>query len=86
MKTWNQVILVNLALTAVGLRVWLDPWSAPGETALPDLVGATDPLGQVTRPVVHQDTPSFEQVRAGIGRPTRLRTTCARAASITSRG
>ena len=26
------------------------------------------PLGQVTRPVVHQDTPAFEQVRAGIGR------------------
>ena len=68
MKTWNQVILVNLALTAVGLWVWLDPWPAPGETALPDLVGATDSLGQVTRPVVHQDTPALEQVRAGIGR------------------
>ena len=26
------------------------------------------PLGQVTRPVVHQDTPAFKQVRAGIGR------------------
>ena len=26
------------------------------------------PLGQVTRPVVHQRTPAFEQVRAGIGR------------------
>ena len=26
------------------------------------------PLGQVTRPVVHQDMPAFEQVRAGIGR------------------
>ena len=26
------------------------------------------PLGQVTCPVVHQDTPAFEQVRAGIGR------------------
>ena len=33
-----------------------------------DLAWATDPLGQVTRPVVHQDTPAFEQVRAGIGR------------------
>ena len=32
-----------------------------------DLARATDPLGQVTRPVVHQDTPAFEQVRAGIG-------------------
>ena len=31
MKTWSQVILVNLALTAVGLRVWLDPWPALGE-------------------------------------------------------
>jgi len=26
------------------------------------------PLGQVTRPIVHQDTPAFEQVRAGIVR------------------
>ena len=44
MKTWNQVILVNLALTAVGLRVWLDPWPALGEVALLDLVHATDSL------------------------------------------
>ena len=44
MKTWNQVILVNLALTAVGLRVWIDPWPAPGEVTLLDLVRATDPL------------------------------------------
>ena len=29
-----------------------------------DLARATDPLGQVTRPVVHQDTPAFEQVGA----------------------
>ena len=26
------------------------------------------PLGQVTRPIVHQDTPPLKQVRAGIGR------------------
>ena len=45
MKTWGQVILVNLALTAVGLRVWLDPWPALGEVPLLDLVLATDPLG-----------------------------------------
>ena len=32
------------------------------------LARATDPLGQVTRPVVHQDTPALEQVGAGIGR------------------
>ena len=38
MKTWSQVILVNLALTAVGLRVWLDPWPALGEVPLLDLV------------------------------------------------
>ena len=31
------------------------------------LVWATDPLGQVAGPVVHQDTPAFEQVGAGIG-------------------
>ena len=45
MKTWSQVILVNLALTAVGLRVGLDPWPALGEVPLLDLVLATDPLG-----------------------------------------
>ena len=32
------------------------------------LARATDPLGQVTRPVLHQDTPAVEQVGAGIGR------------------
>ena len=44
MKTGSQVILVNLALPALGLRVWLDPWPAPGEFALLDLVRATDPV------------------------------------------
>ena len=44
METWSQVILVNLALAAVALRVWLDPWPAPGECALLDLVRATDPV------------------------------------------
>ena len=68
LKTWTRVVLLNLALIAAGLRAWLSPWPAPGEVALPDLVGATDPVGQVTRPVVHQDTPALEQVRAGIGR------------------
>ena len=42
-KTWSQVILVNLALAAVGLRAWLDPWPARGEVPLLDLVAATDP-------------------------------------------
>ena len=32
------------------------------------LARATDPPGQVTRPVIHQDTPALEQVGAGIGR------------------
>ncbi len=40
----------------------LEPGSHPG------LPRATDPPGQVTRPVVHQDTPALEQVRASIGR------------------
>ena len=44
MKTWPHLILGNLAFTAVGLRVWLDPWPAPGECALLDLVRATDPV------------------------------------------
>ena len=68
LKTRTRIVLLNLALIAAGLRAWLSPWPAPGETALLDLVGAIDPLVQVPRPVVHQDTPSFEQVRAGIGR------------------
>ncbi len=67
-KTWRQVILVNLALAAVALPVRLDPWSAPGEVALLDLVREpipwvsllqalgilSRPLGQVDRPVLHQ--------------------------------
>ena len=44
LKTWNQVILVNLALAAVGLRTWFTPWPAPGDDALLDLVRETDPL------------------------------------------
>ena len=36
-KTWSHVVLVNLALTAVGLRLWLDPWTARGE--VPHSVG-----------------------------------------------
>jgi len=51
-----------------------------------DLVRATDPLGQVARPVVHQDTPAVEQVGAGKAASTRLPTTCAKAASTTSLG
>ena len=44
MEVWSQVVPVNLALTAVGLRVWLDPWPALGEVSLLDLVRATHPL------------------------------------------
>ena len=40
------------------------PWAS----LLQGLQILSRPLGQVTRPVVHQDTPAFEQVRAGIGR------------------
>ena len=36
-------------------------WPAPGEIALLDLARATDPLGQVARPLVHQDTPVIEK-------------------------
>ena len=59
MKTWSHVILVNLALTAVGLRVWLDPWPALGEVPLLDLVHATDPLMYAIFPAVHIATPGF---------------------------
>ena len=44
LKTWSQVVLLNLALTAAGLRAWLSPWPALGEAALLDLVRATDPF------------------------------------------
>ena len=44
LKTSTQVVLINLALTAAGLRAWLSPWPAPGEVALLDLVRATDPF------------------------------------------
>ena len=57
MKTWSQVILVNLALTAVGLRVWLDPWPALGEVALLDLVHATDPFMYAVFAAVYIATP-----------------------------
>ena len=44
MRTWRQVTLVNLALTAAGLQAWLSPWLAPGEVALLGLVRETDPF------------------------------------------
>ena len=49
-KTWTRIVLLNLALIAAGLRPGSHP-GLPREDALPDLVGATDPLGQVTRPL-----------------------------------
>ena len=66
MKTWSQVILINLALTAVGLRVWLDPWPAPGEVALLDLIHATDPLMYSVFAAVHIVTPGLAVVLAGL--------------------
>ena len=66
MKTWNHVILVNLALTAVGLRAWLDPWPAPGEVALLDLVQATDPFMYAVFAAVHLVTPGLAVVLAGL--------------------
>jgi len=44
------------------------------------------PLGQVTRPIVHQDTPAFEQVRAGIVRLDPVPDHMRRAAPITPPG
>ena len=66
MKTWSQVVLVNLALTAVGLRVWLDPWPAFGEVALLDLVHATDPLMYAVFAAVYISTPGFAVFIAGL--------------------
>ncbi len=54
LKNWTRVVLLTLV--------------CPGEVAVLDLVRASGPLGQITRPVVHQDTPSLEQVGAGMGR------------------
>ena len=54
MKTWSHVILVNLALTAVGLRVWLDPWpTTPEDESLSLVVGEVhhpNEIRQVSRP------------------------------------
>ena len=66
MKTWSQVILVNLALTAVGLRLWLDPWPASGEVALLDLVHATDPFMYAIIAAVHIATPGLAVFLAGL--------------------
>jgi len=66
MKTWRQVILVNLALTAVGLRVWLDPWPAPGEVALLDLIHATDPFMYAVFAGVYIATPGLAVFLAGL--------------------
>ena len=66
MKTWSQVILVNLALTAVGLRVWLDPWPAVGEVALLDLVRATDPVMYAVFAAVYIATPGLAVFIAGL--------------------
>ena len=66
MKTWSQVILVNLALTAVGLRLWLDPWPAVGEVALLDLVRATDPVMYAVFAGVYIATPGLAVFIAGL--------------------
>jgi len=66
MKTWRQVILVNLALAAVGLRVWLDPWPAPGEVALLDLIHATDPFMYAVFAGVYIATPGLAVFLAGL--------------------
>ena len=66
MKTWSQVILVNLALTAVGLRAWLDPWPAAGEVALLDLVRATDPVMYAVFAGVYIATPGLAVLIAGL--------------------
>ena len=66
LKTWNQVILMNLALTAVGLRVWFTPWPAPGEDALLDLVRETDPLMYATCAAVYLAAPGLAVFIAGL--------------------
>ena len=66
MKTWRQVILVNLALAAVGLRLWLDPWPATGEIALLDLIHATDPYMYAVFAGVYIATPGLAVFLAGL--------------------
>lgn len=71
LKIWIQLVLLNLALTAVGLRACLSPWLAWAEIALPGLawetrssctsVGDIQPLAQVLRsgqrPLAHTQDP-----------------------------
>ncbi len=65
-KTWTHVVLVNLALTAVGLRLWLDPWPAPGEVALIDLIRATDPLMHAVFAGAYLATPGLAVLLTGL--------------------
>ena len=48
-------------------EVWETLWQDPWASLLSGLRILPRPLGQVTRPLVHQDTPAFEQARASIG-------------------
>lgn len=66
MHTRSQVILVNLAPAADGLRMWLDPWPAPGEVALLDLVHATDPLMYAVFAGVHIARPGLAVFVGGL--------------------
>ena len=65
MKTCSQVILVNLAVTAVGLRVWLDPWPALGEVAQFDLVRDTDPVSPFCRRLHCSHRPLLSDCQSG---------------------
>ena len=56
----QRVVLLNLAWNGAGCRACLPPWPAPGEIALLNLARATDPLVQITRPLVHHDTSALE--------------------------
>ena len=59
---------------------------SPWASLLQGLPVLPRPLGQVTRPVVHQHAPALEQVGAGIGRLHPVPNLMPRATSITTRG
>ena len=58
LKSRTQVVLLNLALMAAGLRTWFSPWLPFSEVALLALARATDPYRHTRIAGVHIAAPT----------------------------
>ena len=67
------------------MKTWYGP-PIPWASLLQGIWILPRPLGQVSSPVIHQDTSSLKQVGAGIGRLPSIRRHVCQGASITSQG